>query len=371
MTWIAFLGCTDPAPTDSGDLPEDSGIVESGDSGETGETGETGDTGDAIDPEDCSTTRAVFVDGDGLATDLSEALLTGVHTKCESPGTLYVCPGTWWARLLIRSDVHVIGLGAEPGDTVLSGGEQGTILDVSGEGLLLTAQNLTLDRGAGLDVDHNSGGGGVYCEENASVLVEDVIFSNNFANDGPGMYLTSCTGDLTRTTFVDNLAEDDGGALTLWSSTATLTDVVFENNEALDGGAIAAFDSVLTGTGVEIRDSVADNFGGGMWSLNTELTLTDTVFERNVNNGTNGGAILFDGDVGSLVRVDFIDNQGPVDGGLFVYWNSVITGEDCDFSGNTPNDIWVSDYEPEDYGHELEAGEGFSFTCAENECVEL
>ncbi len=354
---FAVIACIPDNPGESG--PTESAVEHSG------ETGETGDSGN---PEDCGEPVVTFVGEDATETDLTAPLLAGTYTTLDAPGTLRVCPGTWFARLLIRADVHVEGLGSAPEDTVLSAGEQGTILDVMGPDVLLTVQNVTLDRGAGLDVEHNSGGGGVYFESEGSVLVEDVIFSNNVANDGPGMYVTRCTIDLTRVVFRDNYGEDDGGALTMWFSEGTLTDVVFENNEALEGGAVAMFESTFSASGLEIRDNLAHNFGGGMWIFRSQAELTDTVFESNVNDGTNGAGLLFNG-TGALTRVDFHDNVGVRGGGIFLYWESVLTGEDCDFSGNTPNDIWVADYSDEE-GHAVEAGEGYSFSCAGNECSE-
>jgi len=352
-----LLSCTAPEDTAQ---PEDS-VVET-DSGETGETGETGDTGE---PEGCTgEPKALFTPVEGDVVDLTTPMRDGTFTTIDEPGTLTFCPETYYSRLLIRADVHVEGLGDAPEDTILSAGEQGTILDVSGA--LLTASNLTLDRGAGLDVDHNSGGGGIYCEAEGHVLGEDLIFTNNFANDGPGMYVTSCTFDLSRAVFRDNYAEDDGGALTIWFSEGTLSDILFEDNEGLDGGAIAIFDSTVSATGLTIRNNTAHNFGGGVWSLGTELTLEDTVFEGNVNDGTNGGGLLIE-DTATLTRVDFTGNDGVTGGGLFVYWDAVVTGTDCDFADNTPDDIWVADYEPEDYGHAIDAGEGYSFSCAGSE----
>ena len=356
MIAILLLGCNSPG--DSGDSEpqvQDSPV----DSEDTGEPA-----------EECATPTATFVDLDGLETDLTEPLLAGTYTTLDQPGTLRVCPGTWFARVVVRADVHVLGLGQAPADTVLSGGEQGTILDFEGPERLMTVQNLTLDRGAGLDVEHNSGGGGIYCAEEGSVLVEDVVFSDSVANDGPGMYTWGCTVDIQRSEFRDNIAEDDGGALTLWYSTAVLDQVVFEDNEGLDGGAIAAFGSTLTGSNLEIRGNSAHNFGGGMWAQDTALTLTDSVFEDNDNDGTNGGGLLYDGEGAELTRVGFRDNSGVIDGGIFLYWDAALSCSECSFQDNSPNDVWVSDYEPEDYGHAYEVGETASFSCANNACSE-
>ena len=220
---LAAFSCTDDVLDDSA---ADDSVAES-DSGDTGETGDSGE--DVI----CGVDEVTFISTDGTETDFTEVMRAGTYTTFEEPGTLRFCPGTWFTRALIRADIHVEGYGDAPEDTILSAGEQGTILDVTGPEVLMTVSNLTLDRGAGLDVDHNSGGGGIYCEE-ASVLGEDLVFSNNFANDGPGMYTTSCDFELNRATFVDNLSEDDGGALTLWFSDGVINDDSNHHNQMID-----------------------------------------------------------------------------------------------------------------------------------------
>lgn len=320
------------------------------------------------DTAPCATPAAIFVDEDGDETDLTEALTTGEYTTLSEPGTLSVCPGTWFARLLLRADIDVVGLGTDRAETVLSGGESGTILDVGGP-RQFTVRNLTLDRGAGLDVEHNSGGGGLYCEENGTVTIEDVTFSNGFANDGAGLYAVRCTVELTDTVFTDNLSEDDGGALTLWESTATLRGVTFRNNTALDGGAMALFSSDVLVEDSVIADNVASYFAGGIWQYDSTLSLRDVTLSGNLNSGSFGGGLWAYGSA-TLERVEFMDNAvSGTGGGLYVYFDSEVTGTDCDFSGNSPDDIWTDDY-GDDGGVSHAAGTGYSFECAANTCSE-
>ena len=355
MSSAIFPGCGDKEPTDTS---LDTEPVDSGDPTDT----DTGTSGP------CATPAAIFIDADGDETDLTDALTTGEYTTLSEPGTLSVCPGTWFARLLLRADIEVVGLGAEPSETVLSGGESGTILDLGGP-RQFTVRNLTLDRGAGLDVEHNSGGGGLYCEENGTVTVEDVTFSNGFANDGAGMYAVRCTVELTDTVFIDNLSEDDGGALTLWESTATLRGVTFENNTALDGGAMALFSSDVSIEDTVIVDNVASYFAGGIWQYDSTLALRDVTLSGNLNSGPFGGGLWSYGSA-TLERVAFTDNTVSGNGGgLYVYFDSEVSGTDCDFSGNSPDAIWTDDYSDEG-GVSHTAGTGYSFQCGANTCWE-
>lgn len=373
MRLIALLAaCSGPPP---GSEPGDSGPgghtgspVDSADTGDTGSTvdsTDSADTGDSVPGIDCADPVVVFRSAEGVDTPLTDALLQGTYTTLDAPGTLYACPRTWFARLLVRAPVQVVGLGAEPGDTVLCGGESGTILDVLGPDGTLEVVNLTLDRGAGLDVDHNSGGGGIYCEGYGSVTTDEVVFSNNFANDGAGLYVEDCEVSLARTRFVDNTSEDDGGAFTLWYSHATLDEVSFEGNVGLDGGAAALFYATAELRDVSFADNRATHFAGALWAYETTLAASGGSFTGNQNTGAEGGGLLVDG-AATLDGVRFADNTASRGGGLYVYYQAVVAGSGLSFEGNTPDDIFGADYS-EAGGVSYQGGS--TVNCADNVCV--
>ncbi len=374
---LSLVACDGADKTETG-APDDTdtGAPDDTDTGDTDETGDTdsgdtdsGDT-DSGDPpvEPCPDGATVtFEHTDGATEDVTDALLTGTYLTLDAPGRLLVCPGTWYARVLARASVEVVGLGADPEDTVLSAGEVGTILDILGPDVAVTASNVTFDRGAGLDPDHNSGGGGIYCNGYGAVSVYDSVFTNNFANDGAGLYASDCEVTLEGVTFADNLSEDDGGAFTLWYSNATLTDVTFRDNEALDGGGMAMFYSTATLTNVTFENNRSGYVAGGLWGYYSDLVLQDVAFTGNVNTGADAGGLLVYGSA-VMDNVTFTDNSAPRGGGLFVYWQAVIDATSCDFAGNSPEDIFVADYS-EAGGQSVTAGADYSFACAANVCT--
>jgi len=363
---VSLLGCTDKGTSDTAlgacEPNCDETDVTPDDTGETDT-----DTGGETTPDACAEPVVTFEGIDGEVEDLTDALSTGAWTTLDAPGTLSVCPGTWFARLLLRADISVVGLGDTPEQTVLSAGESGTILDVGGETVTVDVSNLTLDRGAGLDLDHNSGGGGVYCADGASVFIEDALFTNNFANDGAGLYAQECSIVVNRTVFRDNYVDDDGGAFTLWFSNALLTDVTFQDNEGLDGGAMALFFSEVVATGVSVLDNTAHNFAGGVWAFDSDITFIDSEIAGNINDNEGGGIYVYGS--ADFQRVSFHDNAAPVGGGLYVNYGATVDGVDCDFSDNTVEDLYVVD-DSKAGGQSLSAGLDYSFHCAENSCVE-
>jgi len=353
---VGLLGCPGPKDDTAETAPPD----------DTAPPTDTDDTGDTT-PSGCTEDTVTFVGTDGATHDLTASFLSGDYVTLALPGELQVCPGTWFSRVLVRADVTVVGLGDAPADTILSGGLSGTILDVAGPAVTLDVRNVTFDRGAGLDVEHNSGGGGIYCEQDGVVIVTDAIFSANEANDGPAIYTNDCTLDVTGSVFKDNISEDDGGAVTLWDSTASFVDVKVRNNVSLDGGGMAIFNSDVTASDLTIKNNIATGFSGGIWLYNSSLSLTDGEFSGNTDDtGVYGGGLLVYGSA-ILERVSFSDNSAPLGGGIFVYYEGTVQGTDCDFSGNSPEDIFASDGTT-DGGTAYDAGAGTSFTCQDNAC---
>jgi hypothetical protein len=355
---MSLLGCSDKECTeDCGD-----------DSGETGvETDDTGDTG-YTGPAGCETAHATFTATSGTVTDLTQVMTDGTYTTLEEDGTLEVCPGTWFTHLVVHANVTVSGLDEGPETTILSGGELGTVIEVSGP-YTLTTENVTFNRGAGLDVEHNSGGGGLYCELEGSLVVRDSVFSENFANDGAGLYAQNCTVDVQNTLFHDNVVDDDGGALTVIASTATLYNVTFDNNVGLDGGAMAVFQSEVEIYGTTYSNNTSANFAGALWVHESTATIVDSFFDSNTNSDTQGGALLLNGSV-SLNRVEITGNSAPRGGGIFVYWEADVLGTSCLFRDNSPEDIFSADYS-QNGGVSHTGTEDYSFFCEDNECAEL
>ena len=349
----ALPGCGEPTQDTQDTVPKD----------DTDTPPDTDDT----DTSACATATVTFEGSDGSTQDLTAMFQSGDYVTLALPGTLQVCPGTWYSRVLVRADVTVVGLGTAPADTVMSGGLSGTILDVAGPAVTLNVSNVTFDRGAGLDVEHNSGGGGIYCEQEGVVNVSDAIFTANEANDGPAIYTNDCVLGVTNSSFSDNVSEDDGGAVTLWDSTASFDQVDIHDNESLDGGGMAIFNSEVTATNLTISNNTSSGFSGGIWLYNSHLSLTDGVFSGNSDDsGVYGGGLLVYGSA-TLERVSFTGNSAPLGGGIFVYYEGIVSATDCDFSGNSPEDVFASDGTSEG-GTAYSAGSGATFSCEDNAC---
>jgi hypothetical protein len=109
-------------------------------------------------------------------------------------------------------------------------------------------------------------GGGVYAfNSNFEMKASNVLF--NFADVGAGIYCENCNYIyMEYDTIYTNFASTDGA-----------------------GSAIVACTNVNTGF-LDIYDNIANHNGGGMYNLNSTLTIYNTKLYKN-NAGQNGGGI--------------------------------------------------------------------------------
>ncbi|MFT5680753.1 MAG: putative outer membrane repeat protein [Myxococcota bacterium] len=279
--------------------------------------------------------QVTFTNTAGAVTDMTTTFTQGTPTTITDDGTLLFCPGDWFVRLTATGSLSILGAGRE--ETTLSGGEQGTVLAVSGGAL--TVEGVTIDRGRALGAGNKAQGGGVYCDDGASVRLSAVDFTNNHAFDGGAIFaIDDCAVTATDVSFVDNTADDDGGTICAWfGGSITLSGVSITGSTARDGGGIFVYQGALSLDGSTLSDNSASTNGGAILSYQSDLTISDTTLQGNQAQG--GGAILSAGDA-VLSSVTFANNQAEDGGGaMLAYTSTTTTGTDCRFEGNSPNDI--------------------------------
>ena len=328
--WLSILACTAQ--------PEDSGAAMQ-------ETDAVGDTGWSCD-------GATF-----NGEDVGEAMRSGEVLLLDEPGTLTLCPGTWFAQLVVTADVLIEGGGPE--NTILSGGETFTPIVI--QDAQVTVRNLTLDRGAARSEEGNAGSGGALrCVEGGQVLMENLHLTNNTAYDGGGAYARDgCTLTVEQCRFTDNRSVDDGGALRVNFGEATIRDSTFTRNVARDGGALIFHESaVLIERSTFTDNTSTDTQGGAVLHYFAPLTIRRSHFEGNQSLSFGGALGLF-GDT-TLEDVSVEGNASTSGGGLVLYPPNTLSCTDCRFADNDPDDVQL--YEGEAY-----AISG-TFSCTQDGC---
>ncbi|NOG55296.1 MAG: hypothetical protein HND57_13390 [Planctomycetes bacterium] len=251
-------------------------------------------------------------------------------------------------RLVVRSEK---GLDA----TVIDGQLEGAVITCTGgepAGTLITG--FTIQGGAGHD------GGGVYCNFQSSLALEDCSLRDNWTfsySGGGGVYVGSdCTISIVRCVFSGNLSDGGGGGITCSRATVEIVDTLFDENAcASRGGAIYASGATMTlervvcvgnraqdGGGVycaggsntlsqcEFVGNVAF-YGAGMYLRSGEAEVTDSLFAENTAWYRGGGIMSSTGSL-KVTSCELTGNRGDGGGIYAEYGDTEVVN--CDFDEN-------------------------------------
>ena len=172
-------------------------------------------------------------------------------------------------------------------------------------------------------------GGGVWCGGFSEPTVNEVVFEQNTAEAGGGMYW-QCTvdhyaGTLTSVEFLDNTAASGGGLfMFVKSQDATLNNVDFIDNQATGGlqanggGMLCCSSSPHLVNGCTFSGNSAENNGGGMYCHGLDNSISNPTLEGatfTANSATSGGGMYC----------------GP--GAVPVIWTATISGNEASANG--------------------------------------
>ena len=257
----------------------------------------------------------------------------------------------------VITDLATVSGNATNSYQVLNGADGATL-----DGFTITAGYADGESGTG-----DNSGGGMY-NMYACPLLENLVFSGNYATDGGalymyanyepyspaltnvsfqnnsaksyggGMYLTNQftgTPALTNVTFQDNSAKMGGGGLYNSSSNAALVNVSFTGNQSDYGGGIYNNSADPTMTDVTFSGNQANGYGGGLYNQFGDLVMTRVIFDGNsaVGAGYGGGMHNYHSNV-TMVNVTFNENTAVYGGGMTNYY-STPTLTSVPFTGNT------------------------------------
>ena len=230
-------------------------------------------------------------------------------------------------------------------------------------GGLYTNSSVTYARESILESNVALNGGGGYLL-NSSLVVHDSILQNNSATDGGAMYFPSNTrGDFLNTTFTNNAAARSGGSLYTEQSNASFDECLFQNGAADSGGLLLLWsasnvdishstlkDSNATWGGclncrggnltlhnATVHGCRASASGGAVYSRNTALRLSTSLFEE--NSATLGGAMDQRMNTTSVLsNVTFANNWARRKGGSLYSDESVLILRHCSLRNSSSED---------------------------------
>ena len=198
----------------------------------------------------------------------------------------------------------------------------------SGDGIIFSYSNSHLNN---LIISDNNGSG-LY-SNNSSLILENIIISNNYSNGhGGGIYFSSSNGSFYNVNIFNNTAicggggiyfsdsspslqnvtinnnhvpADDGGGIFLQvNSTPSLKNVTITGNSAIRGGGIYCNSSYPNLENVTITNNIASDDGGGIYS-NSNFNIENSIIS---NNSGNYG-IYFQSNNPTISYSDIWDNE--------------------------------------------------------------
>jgi hypothetical protein len=296
------------------------------------------------DPGTPEAGTATWTDADGALSNVTGALTGTASAPAEltlsTVGTLRICEGTWYAKVIAEADASILGMGSDASSVVLDGGGVTNLLSVLSAGTEVDVSRLTLQNGAGEADGTDTVGGAAACMvDSASTLpsldLSDVVLADNAATYGGALYALNCDLSIDEADITGNSA-DTGGAIVSSAGALSISDSTVMLNQAtnLVGGILvmdATVPATLTDTLVS-ENAAASNYGG-LYLEQADLTCTSTTgvaagFTSNsAGLGDAGGVHVGQGSTFTSAGCDFGSVTGGDENGLY----DVVVG-DTDFS---------------------------------------
>ena len=234
--------------------------------------------------------------------------------------------------------------------TIIDGGFSGSVFTFqNGEDSLAILNGFTIRNG------YNSGGGGIYCDNGSSPMLQNLIIADNFASNGGGIFCfgnadpklinitllrnkaiytggaisasQSCDLNMVNVQIMNNTANEDGGGIILSdSSSMTISNIHIQHNLSWwsGGGMHIRRNSSVNITGGEISNNYALDYGGGIFASESILNLENTVLESDTA-GSGGGIFLELCDTSEFSNTLISDNRAVTSGGgIYLYESSPV-----------------------------------------------
>ena len=238
---------------------------------------------------------------------------------------VFVAPGTYFENINFLG--KEITLSSEGGAdvTVIDGSECTTgaetcsvVTMINDETELSILDGFTLRNGLGSNYCSPGiscrfmGGGGVYCSNVSSTIINCIITGNTLDQEDGG-----------------------GGGIHCYNSSLTIINCLIFGNYGLNGGSIySQLGSSLTIKNCTIMENEA-NVGGGIFCVASSLYLSNSLISTNMSNERGGGVYCFTNSPSTISNSAILDNYAELDGGgIACRIDSPLTIKNCTVSGN-------------------------------------
>jgi hypothetical protein len=255
-------------------------------------------------------------------------------------GTITIAAGTYGENLILDRDLTLTGAGA--GETIIDGGESGSVITIN-RGVTASIAQVTIQHGrtpgdGGGIADHGTltlatsavggnfasgNGGGIASDSPGTLVITNSVIGHNYSGLGGGIYdVTLSSLRITASTMTGNDGYAGGGIYTAGNLVVTASTIDHNTSMTIGGGI-----DMVGGNGMAqvTNSTIAANSSpsaGGIAASNGGLTLNaDTVSGNTASTGAGGG-----------VAASATPSSPLVVGNTIIAGNSAGTGADCDGS---------------------------------------
>ena len=172
------------------------------------------------------------------------------------------------------------------GFTISNGRADGGGNDYLGGGMYIDTGNPAV-RNVVFKNNYAGYGGGLYIKGGLATSFWGLTFDNNTASFGGGVYNKQTDNDFSNITFANNTASSGGGAIMNFDSAPTFSHLTFSGNTSVNGGGMnnQNADPVITNT--IFWGNNATSSGDQIYNSGSSSTISDSVVEGGFSGGTN------------------------------------------------------------------------------------
>jgi predicted outer membrane repeat protein len=189
------------------------------------------------------------------------------------------------------------------------------------------------------------GGGGIYCINYSSPLIQNsVINSNQAVECGGGIFCIYDSNPILRNLAITNNSAKYGGGFYSDNSDPVMDKLTITGNSATYGGGVfCGYSSSPAMSDLIISNNTAEDYGGGIFFRSSSPVLENSLLTNNISE--NAGGIYFENSNPVLIKVTISENTATDKGGgiytsysnpVFdtanrcnIYLNLAQTGKDC------------------------------------------
>ena len=214
----------------------------------------------------------------------------------------------------------------------------------NGDTVIMDGGTISRNKVGGASADDKNSGGGIYVSSSKFTMRGAAIISENILADtayryGGNVYISSSTFEMESGTISGGNGAYGGGVFVSSSCTFTMDGGTISENNAQVGGGVYVYRGEFTMNGGTISGNNANNYGGGVYVVDSgsSFTMSGGEISNNKAEGSYGGGVYVSGGGAFMMKGGTIsDCTAKYGGGVYVTGSeNTFTMEGGTISGNT------------------------------------